>query len=185
MLNPRSCTRLPTPMRHDDRLIGRDFAQACADRGGRNARASRARSRSPEDGKNRSPGFLSRLITLSHIDQLGSIRTLTSFVWIRNDAWPIQVMQISPAFTFGKSGRPPFAGALGEERRDEDAGEEVPLMPVRSRPQPDAGGRSVVADFRRLDNVLRLFLEKGIGTPAEPYKLAGVNQTFRRDERRR
>ena len=32
------------------------------------------------------------------------------------------------------------AGALGEERRDEDFGEEIALVPIRARDQPDAGG---------------------------------------------
>ena len=54
------------------------------------------------------PGFFSRFTTFSHIDQFGSIKTLTSFVCTRNDACPIQVMQISPCFSFGKSGRPPL-----------------------------------------------------------------------------
>ena len=40
---------------------------------------------------------------------------------------------------FRKSGSPP-AGALGEERRNEDTGEEIALMPIGARAQPDAGG---------------------------------------------
>src|SRR5215510_4792491 len=43
-------------------------------------------------------------MTLSHFDQIGSIKILTSCVWMRNEAWPIQVMQISPSRIFGNCG---------------------------------------------------------------------------------
>ena len=50
------------------------------------------------------PGCFSRLMTLSHFDQIGSIKMFTSWVWMRNEAWPIQVMQISPSRIFGNCG---------------------------------------------------------------------------------
>src|SRR6516225_5580193 len=43
-------------------------------------------------------------MTLSHFDQFGSIKMFTSWVWMRNEAWPIQVMQISPSRIFGNCG---------------------------------------------------------------------------------
>src|SRR5213592_1969796 len=43
-------------------------------------------------------------MTLSHIDQFGSISTLTLRVCRRNEACPIHVRQISPPEIFGKSG---------------------------------------------------------------------------------
>src|SRR5205814_8187752 len=43
-------------------------------------------------------------MTLSHFVQIGSIQMFTSCVWMRNEAWPIHVMQISPSRTFGNCG---------------------------------------------------------------------------------
>jgi hypothetical protein len=43
-------------------------------------------------------------MTLSHFDQIGSIKMFTSYVWMRNEAWPIHVMQISPWRIFGNCG---------------------------------------------------------------------------------
>src|SRR6516225_699619 len=43
-------------------------------------------------------------MTLSHFDQFGSIKMFTSWVWMRNESWPIQVMQISPSRIFGNCG---------------------------------------------------------------------------------
>ena len=43
-------------------------------------------------------------MTLSHIDQLGSMSTFIPASWMRKEACPIQVMQTSFGLTFGKSG---------------------------------------------------------------------------------
>src|SRR6476660_5302857 len=43
-------------------------------------------------------------MTLSHFDQIGSIKMFTSCVWMRNEAWPIQVMHISPSRILGNCG---------------------------------------------------------------------------------
>ena len=44
------------------------------------------------------------MITLNHIDQLGSISTFMPATWMRKEACPIQVMPTSLGPTFGKSG---------------------------------------------------------------------------------
>ena len=41
----------------------------------------------------------------SQFAKFGSISTFKSVNWMRNDAWPIQVMATSPCFNFGKTGR--------------------------------------------------------------------------------
>ena len=41
----------------------------------------------------------------SQFAKFGSISTFKSVNWIRNDAWPIQVMATSPGFNLGKTGR--------------------------------------------------------------------------------
>ena len=41
---------------------------------------------------------------LKPLDQIGSINILRSWVWTRNEACPIQVMQISPSRIFGNCG---------------------------------------------------------------------------------
>ena len=85
-------------------------------------------------------------------------------------------------FQLRKQWQPALASALGEERRDENAGEEISLVPVSARPQPDASrsARSRAPFSVAWTTFLRLFLEKGIGTSAEPYNLARVNQNLSR-----
>src|SRR5271167_3078566 len=41
----------------------------------------------------------------SQFAKFGSISTFKSVNWIRNDAWPIQVMATSPNFSLGNTGR--------------------------------------------------------------------------------
>ena len=52
----------------------------------------------------------------SQFAKFGSISTFKSVNWMRNDAWPIQVMATSPCFNFGKTGRLMFAVARREQR---------------------------------------------------------------------
>jgi hypothetical protein len=54
------------------------------------------------------------------------------------------------AFTDFRELRPRMiAGALGEERRDQDFGKEIALVPIGARDEPDAGGAFVVSAVLR------------------------------------
>ena len=78
-------------------------------------------------------------------------------------------------------GLPAYCRPLGEERRNEDAGEEIALMPVGAGSQPTRVERWFLAPFS--DALMRfrwLFLEKGIGTGQQAYKLGRVNQNLSR-----
>ena len=89
--------------RHNDWLIGGNFPQ----RAPIEMIEMRVRHENEIDlGQmmNFKPGCFRRLITLSHFAQFGSMSRLTSCVCIRNDACPIQVMQISPGRIFGNCG---------------------------------------------------------------------------------
>ena len=80
----------------------------------------------------------------------------------------------------GKVRQPAFAGALGEERRDEDLVRKLRLCqsaPGRSRRAWSCSYRPFSDAWTRFR---RLFLEKGIGTGAQPYKLGRVNQNLSR-----
>ena len=115
-------------------------------------------------------------MTLSHIDQIGSIRTFVSCVWIRNDACPIQVMQICPGCTFGKSGCARVPKRLVKS-------EGIQTLVIKLRLVQSLPGRN----FTRFDffapgccawrTILR-FLEKGFGTGQRRYKRRGLNQTL-------
>src|SRR3989442_14825969 len=99
---------------------------------------------------------------------------------MRNDACPIQVMEISPSRTFGKSGR-----ARSPERFMKSVG--IRTLVRKLRLCQSLPGRKVTRvdllapswDTRRT-TFLRLFFEKGIGTVVEAYKFAWVNQNFSR-----
>ena len=174
MWNPRSCTKFPTPM-------GTTIGWSAATR--RKVRRSRwskwacvTRTKSIE-GKwwISKPGCLSRLITLSHFDQIGSIRILTSWVWIRNEAWPIQVMQISPSRIFGNW------GAAGPPARLTKS-EGIRTLVRKLRLCQSARGRSRTRVESRiggtpsrdvwLTTFLRLLFAKRIGTAPEGYRCA-------------
>ena len=88
-------------------------------------------------------------MTLSHFDQIGSIKMFTSWVWIRNEAWPIQVMQISPSRIFGNCG-----GTYSPDRFTNSEGiktlvRKLPVVPIRSRTQPNPGGMSQLGEEHR------------------------------------
>ena len=159
---------------------------ACAGRGDRSARASRGRNRSIGRWKSSKPGRFRRLITFSHIDQFGSMRMLTSLRLHEERRVPDPGDADFALSSASETAAPARGGALREERRDEDAGEEVALVPVSARPQARHAWRMC---HRRSPDAwtifFRLFLEKGIGTTAEPYNLAEVNQTLRAGERER
>src|SRR5436190_398626 len=63
---------------------------------------------------------------------------------------------------FRKTGPDTVAGSLDEERRDEDFGEEIALMPVRSRNQSDTGRALVFSTVvgRLANNVPPAFFRK-------------------------
>src|ERR1700682_3567244 len=131
------------------------------------------------------PGCLSRLITFSHFDQIGSTRRLNSWVWIRNEAWPIQVMPISPLRIFGNSGR-----AWSPERLVKSEGMRTSVRKLRLCQSALGISRTRVeglfsapfsVDWRTM--FLLLFFEKGIGTVAQAYKLGRVNQRLSRQNR--
>src|SRR3954453_1127395 len=113
-------------------------------------------------------------MTLSHFDQIGSIKTLTSCVWMRNEAWPIQVIQISPSRTVGNCG-----GTYSPDRFTNSDGiktlvrklrlcqsdrgrsrTRVECRPTGTEPSPSFFWRTM---FRRF------FLGKRIGTVLEGY----------------
>src|SRR6476661_8342812 len=97
---------------------------------------------------------------------------------MRNEACPIQVIPTSPFRIFGNCGR-----ARSPERLVKRDGIRTSVRKLRLC-QSALGMRRT--RFERLFSApssaawrtmfLRLFFEKGIGTLAQPYKLAGVNQ---------
>lgn len=103
-----------------------------------------------------------------------------SFVWIRNEAWPTQVMQISPVLTFGKSGRPPFPARLVKSDGMSTLVRKLRLC------QSELGRKPTCVDLLESPfsdawmTFLRLFLEKGIGTAAQRYKLRQMKQKLSR-----
>ena len=73
-----------------------------------------------------------------------------------------------------------IAGALGKKRRNEDAGEEIALVPIgrgRSRTRVERLFLAPFSDAWRT-TFLRLFFEKGIGTVTQAYKVGSVNQNL-------
>src|ERR1700730_920743 len=124
------------------------------------------------------PGRFNRLITFNHFDQIGSMSRLNSWVWIRKEAWPIQVMPISPLRIFGNCGR-----AWSPERLVKSDGMRTSVRKLRLC-QSALGMRRTRVErlFSAPFSVawrtmfLRLFFEKGIGTVPEAYKVGGVNQ---------
>ena len=52
----------------------------------------------------------------SQLAKFGSIRTFRSVNWIKNDAWPIQVIATWPRISFGKTGRRCWPNARREQR---------------------------------------------------------------------
>src|SRR6266436_104677 len=105
-------------------------------------------------------------MTFSHLDQFGSMRILTSCVWIKKDAWPIQVRPICADPILGKTG-----GANSPAGLMKSDGIRTSVRKLR-RCQ-SARGRN----FTRVERLacapfpdiwrtmfLRLFFEKGIGT---------------------
>ena len=123
--------------RNDDRLIGRDTPQGPAVemiemRMGHQNRVDR---RKVIDMQTRA------LKSLDHAQPHRPIRInedVHPLSWIRNDACPIQVIQISPGFTFGKSGLARGPTSFGKKRGNQNFSEKVALVPVESRFESDA-----------------------------------------------
>ena len=113
-------------------------------------------------------------MTLSHFDQIGSIKMLTSCVCMRNEAWPIQVMQISPSRIFGNCG-----GTYSPDRFTNSDGIKTLVRKLRlcqsdrgrSRTRvecrPASTGVSPSGVWRTMFR--RFFLAKRIGTVLERY----------------
>src|SRR4029077_16445860 len=120
-------------------------------------------------------------MTLSHIDQLGSISTFIPASWIRKDACPIQVMQTSFGPTFGKRGV-----ARSPERFVKSDGTRTSVRKFRlcqSKPgfRPTLlGTPCLTAPFsaEARTTLVRFFREKGVGTARQRYKLTRVKQSF-------
>src|SRR5712691_9433381 len=120
-------------------------------------------------------------MTLSHIDQLGSISTFIPASWIRKEACPIQVMQTSFGPTFGKRGI-----ARSPERFVKSDGIRTSVRKFRlcqSSPgfRPTRlGAPCLAAPFlaEARTTRVRFFREKGVGTVGQPYKLTRVKQSF-------
>src|SRR6266496_366095 len=121
-------------------------------------------------------------MTLSHFDQIGSIRILTSLVWIRNEAWPIQVMQISPSRIFGN------CGAAGPpERLTKREGIRTLVRKLRLCQSARGRSRTRVERFAVVPSpetwrmiLRRLLFGKRIGTLARAYRLAPAKQNLLR-----
>ncbi len=131
------------------------------------------------------PGRFRRLTTFSHIDQLGSIRMFLPSSWIKNEACPIQVMQISPGPTFGKRVR-----VRSPERLVKSEGIRTSVMKLRLcqstpgfRPTRVADGFFVPLAAPVRTTLVRFFREKGVGTVGQRYKLTRVKQSVWRPRR--
>ena len=120
-------------------------------------------------------------MTFSHIDQLGSISTFIPASWIRKEAWPIQVMQISSGRTFGKSGI-----VRSPKRLVKNDGIRTSVRKLRLC-QSNPGFRPTRVGAPRLATpftaearitLVRFFREKGVGTAGQRYKLTEVKQLF-------
>src|SRR5215467_14113240 len=113
-------------------------------------------------------------MTLSHFDQIGSIRMFTSWVWMRNEAWPIHVMQISPSRILGNCG-----GTYSSERFTNSEGIKTLVRKLRLC-QSDRGrsrtrvecrsGTGISSSVARRTIFRRLFFGKRIGTVLEEYE---------------
>src|SRR5215510_9616435 len=113
-------------------------------------------------------------MTLSHFDQIGSIKMFTSWVWIRNEAWPIQAMQISPWRILGNCG-----GTYSPERFTNSEGIKTLVRKLRLC-QSDRGrsrtrvecrsGTGISSSVARRTIFRRLFFGKRIGTVLEEYE---------------
>src|SRR5689334_12055040 len=112
------------------------------------------------------------------MDQIGSIRTLVSWVWIKNEACPIQVMQIWPGWTLGNNGRVVRARERFVKR------DGIQTLVIKLRLVQSLPGRS----FTRLDffapascawRTIFRFLEKGFGTLKGRYERRPEKQTLR------
>src|SRR6476469_10830291 len=114
-------------------------------------------------------------MTLSHFDQIGSIKTFTSCVWMRNEAWPIQVMQISPSRILGNSG-----GTYSPDRFTNSDGIKTLVRKLRLC-QSDRGRSRTRVECRPVSTGVspsgvwrtmfrRFFLAKRIGTVLERYE---------------
>ena len=138
--------------RHDDRLIGRDLAQ----RAPVEMIEMRVRHEHEIDLR-QMVNFEARLLQpLDHLQPLRPVRIDQDIHLVRlhQERGMPDPGDADLAFAdFRKERQPAIAGALGEERGNEDAGEEIALVPVGARPQPDPGGALVFsAIFRGLAN---------------------------------
>lgn len=102
--------------------------------------------------------------------------TLTSCVWIKNEACPIHVMQISPGLMRGKDG-----SARSPARLVKSEGNKTLVKKFRRRHadpgfNPTRVDRVGSAPFAVAFWTTLRFLEKGVGTSREPYNLALVKQ---------
>src|ERR1051326_6611796 len=108
-------------------------------------------------------------MTLSHFDQIGPTSMLTSCVWIRNEAGPIQVIQICPSRILGNWGA---AGPAARFTKSEG----ITTLVRKLRLCQSARGRSRTrverftgAPSRDGSRIMfrRLFFGKRMGTTAE------------------
>src|SRR5215471_5121222 len=113
-------------------------------------------------------------MTLSHFDQIGSIKMFTSWVWMRNEEWPIQVMHISPSRIVGNCG-----GTYSPDRLTNSDGIKTLVRKLRLC-QSDRGRSRTRVECRRGTGVSvcgawrtifrRFFFGKRIGTALEAYE---------------
>src|ERR1700745_1057163 len=113
-------------------------------------------------------------MTLSHFDQIGSIKMFTSCVWMRNEACPIQVIQTWPSRTLGNCG-----GTYSPDRFTNSDGIKTLVRKLRlcqsdrgrSRTRgecrPPGTGVSSCGAWRTIFR--RFFFGKRIGTVLEEY----------------
>src|ERR1700747_1644190 len=126
-------------------------------------------------------------MTLSHFDQIGSIKMFTSCVWMRNEACPIQVIQTWPSRILANCG-----GTYSPDRFTNSDGIKTLVRKLRLC-QSDRGRRRTRVECRTTGAVVlscdawrtifrRFFFGKLIGTVLEGYRTVQKWKALKRNK---